>query len=161
MELLLWRHAEAVDATPGQLDIERPLTKRGKSQARRVAAWLNEYRPKHLRILVSPAKRCQQTAQALALSYEVEPTLGLGADLREVLNVAGWPEESARWDGSDKAVLLVGHQPTLGQLAAFLMCGEEHDWNVKKGALWWFSGQDGNGWPETLLRAVIAPDMVK
>jgi phosphohistidine phosphatase len=57
-------------------------------------------------------------------------------------------------------VILVGHQPTLGQLAARLLAGESSDWNIKKGALWWFSSRVRHGNVETLLKAVISPDLL-
>jgi len=155
MELILWRHAEAVEASIGQPDLKRLLTKKGKSQAKRIADWLRERRPADLRILVSPAERCQQTARALALPYDTEARLGTSADVADILAAANWPEGRGKTDG---AVLLVGHQPTLGRLAAFLLSGEEADWNVKKGALWWFSSRDGG--TDTTLRAVVGPDTV-
>jgi len=155
MELLLWRHAEAVEADVGQPDLKRSLTKKGKNQARRIADWLRERRPADLRILVSPAERCQQTARALALPYETETRLGTSADVVDILAAANWPVGQGEAGG---AVLLVGHQPTLGRVAALLLSGEEADWNVKKGALWWFSTRDGD--TETVLRGVVAPDMV-
>lgn len=155
MELLLWRHAEAVEAGIGQPDLKRSLTKKGKNQARRIADWLREHRPAELRILVSPAERCQQTARALALPYETEARLGTSADAADMLAAANWPGGHGKEGG---AVLLVGHQPTLGHLAAFLLSGEKSDWNVKKGALWWFSIREGE--TETFLRTVISPDLV-
>ena len=157
MELLLWRHAEAEDAAIGQPDLKRSLTRKGKNQARRIADWLREHRPAALRILVSPAERCQQTARALALPYDIEARLGTSADVADILSAAGWEDGS---DNAESAVLLVGHQPTLGRLAAFLLSGEEADWNVKKGALWWFSSRPREGGTEAILRAVIAPDLV-
>lgn len=60
MDLLLWRHAEAVDSLP---DEQRELTTRGRRQAESIAEWLAERRPKDLRIIVSPAKRALQTAR--------------------------------------------------------------------------------------------------
>ncbi|MCX7173524.1 MAG: histidine phosphatase family protein [Proteobacteria bacterium] len=127
------------------------------TQARRIADWLRERRPQELRILVSPAERCQQTARALALPFEVETELGIGADAADILTAAGWPEGNAK---SGCAVLLVGHQPTLGRLAAFLLSGEDADWNIKKGALWWFSSRTREGGAQTVLRAMIGPDMI-
>ena len=46
MDLLLWRHAEAVDGTPDHL---RELTPRGLKQARRMANWLDAHKPKRSR----------------------------------------------------------------------------------------------------------------
>ena len=67
MDLLLWRHAEAVDGTP---DHTRELTPRGLKQARRMARWLDTNRPKQLRVLVSPTMRTRQTAAAFADDFE-------------------------------------------------------------------------------------------
>lgn len=157
MELMLWRHAEAVGAALGQPDLKRTLTKHGKDQARRMADWIRAHAPGDLRILASPAERCQQTAGALALPYEVEPKLGTGADAADLLAAAGWPDRPEQAGGS---VLLVGHQPTLGQLAAWLLTGVEDAWNVKKGALWWFSTRVREDGTHTALRAVINTDLL-
>jgi phosphohistidine phosphatase len=150
MDLILWRHADAVDAEPGQPDLTRHLSARGEKQARRVARWLREVLPKNPRILVSPAHRTLQTAHALALPFAVEARIGTAAAVADLIAASGWPEAAG-------TVLLVGHQPTLGRLAALLLSGQEADWAIKKGALWWFSRREG----ETLLRAVVAPDLLK
>ena len=67
MDLLLWRHAEAEDGFP---DETRKLTPRGEQQAKQMAKWINKHAPKDLRIIASPALRCQQTALAL-LGYKL------------------------------------------------------------------------------------------
>ena len=66
MDLILWRHAEAEIAAPGQDDLQRALTPKGERQARRMAAWLNQRLAATTRVLVSPALRCRQTAEARA-----------------------------------------------------------------------------------------------
>jgi phosphohistidine phosphatase len=149
MDIILWRHAEAEDGIP---DGARELTKRGLKQAAHVAAWIKERLPDHCRILVSPAKRTEQTAAALGLAFETTRNVGTSASPSDVLAAAGWPD-------SDGAVLVVGHQPTLGGNAALLLTGEELDWTIKKGALWWFSSRDRHG-GDVVLRAVISPDVV-
>ncbi len=153
MELILWRHAEAEDTHPGISDHERRLTPHGEKQARKMATWLREQLPEKTRILVSPAQRTIQTANALKLNYKIEPAIGTSAAPTDLLGAAGWP------DGED-AVLLVGHQPTLGQVAAALMTGAEMDWSVKKGAVWWLSGRIRIGKPQTVIRRVFNPDML-
>lgn len=153
MDLILWRHAEAEDATAKLPDARRRLTDRGEKQARLVARWLQEHLPKKLRILVSPAERTQMTAHALGLPFEVEPKIGIGADAADLLGAAGWPDTSG-------ATLIVGHQPTLGRVAALLLSGSEADWTVKKGGLWWFSNRTRNGETQTVLRAVISSDLL-
>jgi phosphohistidine phosphatase len=149
MDLLLWRHAEAVDGVP---DYSRELTQRGMKQARKVARWLEERRPKRLRVLVSPTLRTRQTAAAFSDDFEIVTALGPDASVAGILAATGWPDASG-------ASLVVGHQPYLGRLAALLLAGAEAEWTVKKGALWWFSNRVREGETQTVLRAVLAADL--
>lgn len=149
MDLILWRHAEAEDGAP---DAKRKLTPRGRKQAKQIARWLKKRLPADARILASPAVRAMQTAQALELPFEEAPRLGTGASASSLLGAAGWPHAGG-------TVVVVGHQPTLGRAAALLMTGDAADWSVRKGALWWFSCRIRDGNAETVLRAVIAPDL--
>lgn len=154
MDLILWRHAEAEDAGIGTPDMKRRLTARGEKQAQAMAGWLEPRLPKNLKILVSPAVRTQQTAHRLALPYEIEPRIATGADVSNLIAAAHWPEHSG-------AVLLVGHQPTLGRLAALLLGGIESNWSIKKGSVWWFSKRSREGRNQTVLRAMINPEMLR
>ena len=150
MELILWRHAEAEDGVP---DGERALTKKGRKQAAAVAAWLKPHLPKQVRILASPATRAQQTAAALELPFVTAREIAVGVAAGEVLRAAAWPDAGG-------TVVVVGHQPTLGRVAAVLLAGEEADWSIKKGAVWWFTRRvrEGNG--QVVLRAVVGPDLL-
>jgi len=150
MHLILWRHADAENAAPGQPDAERSLTAKGEKQARRVAAWLGKRLPKDTRILASPSRRTQQTAQALDRDFETAGEVGTMADCRSVLKAAGWPS-------GDGTVVIVGHQPTLGQAAALALTGKAADWSVRKGAIWWL---ESRGRDDFIVRAVVAPDML-
>ena len=154
MDLILWRHAEAEDGGPGLPDSKRRLTARGEKQAHDMAKWLKDNLPKKTKILVSPAVRTQQTAHALAMPFEVEPKIAVGADAADLIAAANWPEHSG-------AMLLVGHQPSLGRLAALLLAGAEADWSVKKGGVWWFSKRTREGRDQTVLRAVMNPEMLR
>lgn len=151
MDLLLWRHAEAVDGFP---DSERKLTLRGEEQARRMAAWLRTHAPKNMRILASPARRCQQTAQALGLPFETDVRLSTDNNVADLLAAADWPDG----DGQHDAVLVVAHQPTLGHTAALLLSGSKADWSVRKGAVWWFTSRTKQGETQAVLRLVTAPE---
>lgn len=154
MDLILWRHAEAEDGGAGIPDSKRRLTARGEKNAHDMAKWLQAHLPKKLKILVSPSVRTQQTAHALALPFEVEPKIAVGADAADLIAAANWPIHSG-------AVILVGHQPTLGRLAALLLSGTEADWSIKKGAVWWFSKRSREGRDQTVLRAVMNPEMLR
>lgn len=148
MDLILWRHTEAEDSAP---DLDRELTDRGRKQASRMADWLNPRLPPDVRILASPAVRALQTAQALGREYAVVSSLTPGASADDVLAAAGWPD-------SAYPVLIVGHQPTLGQVAMQLLAGQAGDVAIKKGAIWWFQGRDRAGKRQVVLHAVAAPD---
>lgn len=148
MELILWRHAEAEDGVP---DLARELTDKGRKQAARMADWLNPRLPQDIRILVSPAARALQTAQALGRGYKEVEALAPGASADEVLTTAGWPDAAY-------PVLIVGHQPTLGQVAMQLLAGHAGDLTLKKGGIWWFQSRERAGQWQVVLRAVAAPD---
>ncbi|QID18325.1 histidine phosphatase family protein [Nitrogeniibacter mangrovi] len=150
MDLLLWRHAEAVEGTPDHL---RELTERGRKQARKVARWLDDNRPKRLRVMASPTVRTRQTVSAFTDDFEIITALAPEHGVSDILAATGWPEGRG-------AVLVVGHQPTLGRLAALLLSGQEAPWSVKKGALWWFTNRVRNDETQTVLRTVITPDMI-
>lgn len=149
MDLLLWRHAEAVDGTP---DHTRELTARGLKQARRMARWLDENRPKQLKVLASPTLRTRQTASAFSDDFEIVSSLGPDGNVADILAATGWP------DGRG-AALVVGHQPALGRLCALLLSGSEADWTIKKGALWWFTNRVRENETQTVLRAVIPSEL--
>lgn len=145
MDLILWRHAEAEDGSP---DSARKLTKHGRDQARRIAAWLKPRLPKRCEVLVSPAARTRETASALTARFETSVAVGTNATAAEIIGAIGWP-------ASSKAVVIVGHQPTLGRIAATLLSGAEADWQFAKGAVWWLRHVDG----ETRLFAVMHPKL--
>lgn len=153
MELILWRHADAQD---GPVDLKRELTDKGRRQAGKVARWLLPRLEGDWRVLVSPAERAKQTADALEIEYEIRASLGPSASPEALIREAGWPAGEAN-------VIIVGHQPTLGRLAARLLTGQERELAVKKGAIWWFSGKRATppGTGETLLRAVVGPDFAR
>jgi len=149
VDLILWRHAEAADGAP---DDARELTAKGVKQAEKAAAFLHRHLPEHTRILVSPATRTQQTAAALTRRFTLAPAIAPGASAQDVLQAAHWPS-------ADGTVLVVGHQPTLGEVAAQLL-GCDYALNIKKGALWWFSRREREGLKQATLRLVIAPDFL-
>jgi phosphohistidine phosphatase len=150
MDLLLWRHADAEDPTPGGADSARRLTAKGVKHAARVAAWLDARLPASARVIASPAERARQTAAALSRSSESSERLAVGAKPADVLEAAGWPT-------GDQTVIVVGHQPTLGAAAALALTGKADPWRLRKGAVWWLRSVDGG---PPLVVAVITPDLV-
>lgn len=150
MDLILWRHADAADGEP---DLQRELTVKGHRQAQAVAGWLNQRLPEDALILSSPARRTQQTADALGRRHETLPGLAPGADAMSVLLAAGWPESS-------QTVVVIGHQPTLGRAVMLLLSGQESEFSLKKGGLAWISNRVRQETSQNILRAVISPELL-
>ena len=150
MDLILWRHADAEDGVP---DTGRKLTDKGEKQAQLMGQWLKANLPDKFRVLASPAKRAQQTAQALAKTFETVKSIEPGADAMAVLAAAGWPDAKG-------AVVVVGHQPTLARVAAFLLSGTESDWHMKKGSIWWLSNRKRQVESQTVLRVMMSPEFL-
>ncbi|TXD16466.1 SixA phosphatase family protein [Extensimonas vulgaris] len=153
MDLILWRHAEAEDAAEGMEDVARALTPRGEKQAERMGAWLDRQLPQGLRVLASPARRTEQTAQALGRKFKLRAELLPGASAQDVLELARWPEARG-------AVLIVGHQPTLGQTIAELMGMRAGECAVRKGAVWWLRYRERQERGETVLLTVQSPEFL-
>jgi phosphohistidine phosphatase len=151
MELILWRHADAEDPGP-KGDFARELTKKGRKQAERMAAWLKPRLEGEWTVLSSPAARAVQTVSPLGLDYEIRTGLDTSGSAADLLRESGWP------DGG--CVIVVGHQPTLGEVAAYLMGGGDGDIAVRKGAVYWFATRDRDGRTETVLKAMMSPEML-
>ncbi len=173
MQLILWRHAQARDGTP---DLARELTAHGREQARAMAAWLRPRLPEGATLIASPALRSRQTAEALAERFEIDAGIAPDASLEDHLavigrlragvcaqagngKVRGQPPGAGREQPADDAaaLVLVGHQPTLGLLASHLLAGQALDWRVRKGAIWWLATRAREGHTRFWLRAVIDP----
>lgn len=151
MDLIVWRHAEAYEAEPGEDDMNRVLTSRGKKQAERMAVWLESQLAQGTRVLSSPAVRAEQTVRALGRKYKVRDALSPGASVADILETSGWPD-------AKYPVLVVGHQPTLGAVMAELLGMPEPACTIRKGAVWWVRRRHREGQDQTLLHAVLCPD---
>jgi len=153
MDLILWRHAEAEEISDGMDDLARSLTQRGEKQAARMAAWLDRQLPEGLRVLASPARRTEQTASALGRKFKMRAELLPGGTPQDLLDLAQWPRAKG-------AVLVVGHQPLLGQTIAQLMGLQGGDCVVRKGAVWWLRQRQRLDQSQTLLIAVQSPELL-
>ena len=156
MNLILWRHAEAEEGSEALTDFDRGLTPRGIKQAQRVAQWLDRHLPESTRVMVSPARRTEQTVHALrnlGRKYKLRPELAPGCTPEQLLAIAQWPESKTN-------VLVVGHQPVLGQTIAQLLGMVGADFAVRKGAVWWLRHRERDGVGQTVLVTVQPPDML-
>jgi phosphohistidine phosphatase len=110
--LVLVRHAQAADAP---VDLDRPLTPLGLERAGAIGAWLAQHDVVPDRVFVSPARRTQQTWERAGAG---RPSV---VDQRLYDNTVEAVLEVVREAGDDVAVLLVvGHNPSMGELVADL-----------------------------------------
>ena len=160
MDLILWRHAEAEDLPEDNplaaMDLNRGLTPRGEKQAARMASWLDRQLPEGTRILVSPARRCVQTGDALVAlgrKFKIRPELAPHTDPAALLALVQWPHAKT-------PILVIGHQPTLGRTIAQLVGLMESECPVKKGALWWLRNRERDGFVQTVVVTVQSPEVL-
>jgi phosphohistidine phosphatase len=117
MQLYLVRHAEA---TPGDPDELRPLSDEGREQARELGERLRDDGVTPDVVLTSPLLRARETGEALARAtgstFEADERLAPGATAETVLEAIS---------GRGEQVVVVGHQPDCGRIAATLRGGEE------------------------------------
>jgi phosphohistidine phosphatase len=153
MDLILWRHAEAIDLELVGDDMARYLTPRGEKQAARMAEWLDRQMPGGAKVLVSPAVRAEQTAQAMGRKFKICPALAPLATPEQLLELVQWPQAKG-------CVLVVGHQPVLGQVIARLLGLHDSDCAVKKGALWWLRHRERDEAGQTVVVTVQSPELL-
>jgi phosphohistidine phosphatase len=153
MDLILWRHAEAIDLELVGDDMARTLTPRGDKQATRMAAWLDQQLPDGAKVFASPAERTQQTVRALGRKYKTSSAIAPLSNVDELLGLVQWPHAKG-------CVLVVGHQPTLGQTIARLVGLTEGECAVKKGAVWWLRYREREAGGQTVVVTVQTPDLL-
>jgi phosphohistidine phosphatase len=120
--LLLLRHAIAEDVSRTREDEDRRLTGEGKSKLREVVAGMRALGLPAEAILTSPLRRARETAEIVATGYgiedrvEVTQALGPGGATKELF-------KTLATCGGAQGIVLVGHQPDLGELASTLLVG--------------------------------------
>lgn len=153
MDLILWRHAEAVDLELVGCDMDRMLTPKGHKQATRMAHWLDRQLPDGAKILASPAVRAQETANALGRRFKTVAALAPLGNVAELLETVQWPNAKG-------CVMVVGHQPTLGKTIASLLGLTDEECAIKKGAVWWLRYRERDGHGRAVVVTVQSPDFL-
>lgn len=136
-----------------QDDLDRALTSKGERQAQRMADWLGRQLPAGARVMASPARRAQQTAATLERKFKTVALLAPGGTVEGLLHAVRWPD-------AREPVVVVGHQPTLGLAAAYLLSGQSQAWAMRKGAVWWLRARERDGQLHIALHAVVSPELL-
>jgi phosphohistidine phosphatase len=153
MDLVIWRHAEAVDWQEGCDDLDRVLTARGYKQAIRMAEWLDRQLPESTRIFSSPARRCEDTVCRLDRKYKLHNDLLPESNADTILTSLQWPTAKG-------TVLIVGHQPMLGQIVAQTLGLKNTECPIRKGSVWWLRSRERAEQRQTVLVTVQSVDML-
>jgi phosphohistidine phosphatase len=125
MDVMIVRHAIAVDreeaAVLDMADRDRPLTKKGRSRARRAFKSLSRRTPQVLSLFSSPLLRAVETAELLSEAYDVD------YEETPALLPEAAPEELATLlaeDAGVSPVAVVGHEPHLSQWVGWALAGK-------------------------------------
>ena len=104
-------------------------------------------------MLASPARRAQQTAEALDRRFRTSDALAPASMVDALLMAVRWPE-------ARDPVLVVGHQLALGVAAAYLLSGQPSAWPLRKGGLIWLRHRLRGDTEQVLLIAAMAPELL-
>jgi phosphohistidine phosphatase len=155
MKLYLVRHGKAGDAFR---DEDRELTASGIQDCTRFFTWINDHIPlESSRLLHSGLVRARQTADLLATSMTLKPSLEMAADLTPNADPRIWMRILSKEIDN---IVLVGHNPHLSRLVSMLVSGQEDDIVVemKKGMIVCLERESYSGWSIDLC---LAPKLVK
>jgi phosphohistidine phosphatase len=156
MDLFVIRHGVAEDAEPGQDDATRELTEDGERKLRKIVKGLRRLDVDLDRILTSPWRRATQTAIALQPLCE-EPPLST-----ELLAQSPKAELLALIAELNETTAVVGHEPWLGELVAWLAFGDTRHGEalqLKKGGVVWLEGTCVPA--GMMVRAILPPTMIR
>jgi len=156
MQLFVIRHAVAEDVQPGTDGAERELTDSGKAKLRRAVRGLRALDVRFDRIFTSPWKRAVQTA------HQLERIADTPVVTSELLTQPPRPELLALLAERNETTAVVGHEPWLGELAAWLLFGDARLGEtlvIKKCGILWL---EGTAVPRGMqLRAAIPPRVLR
>jgi phosphohistidine phosphatase len=93
-----------------------------------------------------------QTAQALGRKFITVEALNTDSSAERILEAAGWPDNK-------NPVVVVGHQPLLGQVASLIFAGTAQDWKIRKASVFWIASK-GEDDPAPFVRLAVGPDIV-
>lgn len=156
MQLYVIRHAAAEDPGPGVDDTARELTDAGRTKLRQAVRGLRALDIRFERLLTSPWKRALQTARQL------EPIAATPPLTTDLLTQPPRAELLALIAERNETTAVVGHEPWLGELAAWLAFGDTRHGDallIKKCGVLWLEGTAVPGGMQ--IRAAIPPRLLR
>src|SRR5262245_36825097 len=156
MHLFVIRHAIAEDPVAGQADADRELTPDGDRKLRRIVKGLRKLDIHFERVLTSPWVRAKTTAERLEPISDREPIV------TELLCQTPRAELLATIAEHPTTVAVVGHEPWLGELVAWLAFGDMRHGealDLRKAGVVWLEGSAVPG--GMTLRAMLTPKVLR
>ncbi|HUQ34860.1 MAG TPA: histidine phosphatase family protein [Aestuariivirga sp.] len=120
LSLMLLRHAKSSLADTGQSDLDRPLNDRGKRAAVAVGRYMESNNLVPQLVLCSPAQRTRETWGLVAGELSATAEVLFVAEIYDSGNGTALMECLRQKAGTAQSVLLVGHNPSIGELAQTL-----------------------------------------
>ena len=160
MELYLFRHGIAEDAPPGRSDSSRALTDAGRERSAAVAKLARNAGVAPSLIASSPYVRAVQTAEVAAKEF------GYSGELARLPSLVPHGTPEAVWNDirdlrDEAAVLLAGHEPLIGHLAAYLLNSPSLQVDMKKSAMLRIDVETLGASPRGVLRWMIVPKLTR
>lgn len=158
MNVYILRHAEAEPAGAGLRDINRPLTPKGIQAVERVLKAARRAKLVPAAIVTSPLLRARQTAEIASSVLHCERIV-------ESKHLSPMARPETLWQelgGVENVdpVLLVGHEPHLSKLIAFLLEAPLMI-DLKKGAMVRIETRANHGPPRGVLKWVVTPRLAR
>lgn len=157
MRIFILRHGIAEDVRPGRSDAERALTQEGKHKLRQVLECARQAKVAPSLILTSPYKRAAETAEIAAgileckaKQVQTNALLPSGSPARVWKEVVSAPAAD---------LMLVGHEPLLSNVAAFLLHCSDLVVDLKKGALVRIDIETPASEPHGVLKWMLTPKL--
>jgi phosphohistidine phosphatase len=158
MEIYILRHGIAEEAHGGMRDADRALTPEGAKKLQHVLRRARAIEVQPPLILTSPYRRARETAQVAA------EALRNGSSLLETPALTPDSSPEAVWDEirvhkSEDQIMIVGHEPLLSSVYAYLLNAASVQIDVKKGSLGRVDVDRFSGQPRGVLRWLIYPKL--
>jgi phosphohistidine phosphatase len=150
------RHAIAEDAAPGQDDTTRQLTDEGEKQLKKVVKGLRALEIGFDRVLTSPWARALRTAELL------KPICNQAPITTELLTQSPRAELLAQIAELGEDTAVVGHEPWLSELVAWLAFGDTRHgeaFTLKKAGVFWLEGTAIPG--GMTVKALLPPKLMR
>ena len=158
MRIYILRHGIAEEVRPGGSDAGRALTEEGKQKLRQVLERARQAKVAPSLILTSPYKRAAETAEIAAgiLGCKAK-RVQTSALLPSSSPLRVWKEVTGALAGD---LMLVGHEPLLSNVAAFLLHCPGLVVDLKKGALVRIDLETPARVPHGVLKWMLTPKLV-